>query len=210
MLTVDPRELPRSDVTGLINGLVAPRPIAWLSTLDADGLPNLAPFSFFNAFCTAPPTLAIGPGSRQGINKDSLRNVRATGEFVVNVVSEALAEQANATSAEFGPTVDEWREAGLTPLESHDVAPARVAESPASFECRVVQIVDLGDDRAPTNSIVIGAITRIHVADEAVDGHRPDPSVLRLVGRMGGDLWCTACGIFELPRPRDAEPRARP
>lgn len=106
-MLLDPTTLERREVAELVNGLVAPRPIAWVSTLGADGVPNLAPFSFFNAFSTAPPTVAIGPGSRQGVNKDSLRNVKATREFVVNAVTEELATRANLCSAEFPPEVDE-------------------------------------------------------------------------------------------------------
>jgi flavin reductase (DIM6/NTAB) family NADH-FMN oxidoreductase RutF len=206
MTSIDISALTRREVTHLINGLVAPRPIAWVSTLSADGRRNLAPFSFFNAFSTAPPTLAFGPGSRDGIGKDSLRNIRETGEFVVNVVSEELAARANATSAEFPPLVDEWEVAGVTPFASEDVRPPRVAESPAAFECIVVTIVDLGTPEQPTNSIVVGRVTRAHVADNILNGYEPDPAAVRLVGRMGGDLWCRSSDRFELSRPATTDP----
>src|SRR5579863_5526391 len=117
-MLIDPATLQRRDVMDLLNGLVAPRPIAWVSTQDEFGRRNLAPFSFFNAFSTQPPTVAIGPGSRSGVNKDSLRNIKQTGEFVINVVSYELAVRANQTSAEFAPDVDEWEVAEVTPAPS--------------------------------------------------------------------------------------------
>jgi flavin reductase (DIM6/NTAB) family NADH-FMN oxidoreductase RutF len=204
MTAIDPAILDRAQLNALVNGLVYPRPIAWVSTVSQDGHRNLAPFSFFNAFCFHPtPVLAIGPGSRQGVNKDSLANVRATGEFVVNLVSSALAEQANLCSAEVAADLDEWELAGIDAAPSCDVRPGRVAAAPASFECRVMQIVDLGPDDRPSNSLVIGRVSRIHVIDEALDGLVPLPAALDLVGRLGGSLWCTTRDLFELRRPRD-------
>lgn len=205
-MLVDPSTLERRDVMDLVNGLVAPRPIAWVSTEDRVGGRNLAPFSFFNAFSTQPPTVAIGPGSRQGLNKDSLRNIRDTREFVVNIVSYELAVRANQTSAEFSPDVDEWDVAGVTPAASADVRPARVAEAPAALECRVHSIVDLGTDEVPTNSIIIATVTRFHVRDEILDGYRVRPELLDAVGRMGRNLWCTSRDRFDLPRPAGADP----
>jgi flavin reductase (DIM6/NTAB) family NADH-FMN oxidoreductase RutF len=134
-MIIDPAALDRRELNGLVNGLVSPRPIAWISSLAADGSRNLAPFSFFNAFSFDPPTIGVGPGSRGGVNKDSLRNIRETGEFVVNLVSEQLAGLANVCSAEFGPDVDEWEVSGVRPATCELVAPARVAEAPASLEC---------------------------------------------------------------------------
>lgn len=200
-MILDPSELDRRALNGLMNGLVAPRPIAWVSSISAEGVRNLAPFSFFNAFSFFPPTIGIGPGSREGINKDSLRNIRDVGDFVVNLVSESLAELANLCSAELDAQVDEWDLIGIEPAESLEVAPQRVAAAPAAFECRVRDIVDLGDPDRPTNSLVIGAVVRIHVVDEAMNGLVPRPEVLRLVGRMGGDLWVRTTDRFELPRP---------
>lgn len=202
----DPGTLDRATLNGLINGLVCPRPIAWVSTLSASGRPNLAPFSFFNAFSFSPPTVAIGPGSRNGVNKDTLRNIRETGEFVVSLVNEELARLANATSAEFGPDVNEWETCGVEGADSIEVRPRRVAASPASFECRMTHIVDLGAPDLPTNSLVIGRIFRIHVDDDALDGVRPRSEVLKLVGRMGGSEWCRTTDKFNLPRPGSADP----
>jgi flavin reductase (DIM6/NTAB) family NADH-FMN oxidoreductase RutF len=210
-MIIDPAELDRRQLNGLVNGLVYPRPIAWVSSLAADGTRNLAPFSFFNAFSFNPPTIGVGPGSRVGVNKDSLRNIKETGEFVVNLVSERLAGIANVCSAEFGPDVDEWEVSGVQPAACELVKPARVAEAPASLECRVLQIVDLGAPDMPTNSLVIARVLRIHVIDEALDGLTPKPDVLQLVGRMGGDLWCRTQDTFDLPRPgtTDAEALGR-
>jgi flavin reductase (DIM6/NTAB) family NADH-FMN oxidoreductase RutF len=207
-VNVDPSTLERREITSLINALVAPRPIAWVSSIAPDGTRNLAPFSFFNAFSTAPPTVAIGPGSRRGVPKDSQANIVASGEFVINMVSRELAETANLTSGEFEGGVDEWELAGVTPLPSIDVAPARVAESPASLECRVHTVVDLGPPELKTNALIIARVVRIHVADELLDGYVPDPDGLDLVGRMGGDLWSGTRERFELPRPGSADPAA--
>jgi flavin reductase (DIM6/NTAB) family NADH-FMN oxidoreductase RutF len=205
---LDPATLERPVLNGLLNGLVAPRPIAWVSTLGAGGVPNLAPFSFFNAFSFHPhPTVGIGPGARAGIDKDTLANVRASGELAISVVSEELALRANASSAEFGPEVDEWAVAGVTPARCEAIAAPRVAESPAAFECRVHQIVDLGSEEVRSNALVIARVVRIHVRDDAVDESlRPRSDVLRLVGRMGGDDWVRTRDRFELRRPASTDP----
>src|SRR5690606_8959513 len=150
----DPATLDRRVLNGLMNGLVAPRPIAWVSTISQDGRPNLAPFSFFNAFSFAPPTIGVGPGSRQGVNKDTLRNIRETGEFAVSVVTEDLARLANATSAEFAPDVNEWETLGIEAADCEVITPKRVKASPASFECRVLQVVELGEGGVQSNGLV--------------------------------------------------------
>lgn len=206
-MLIDPTTLDRRQRSEVINGLVAPRPIAWVSTIGTAGR-NLAPFSFFGAFSFDPPTIGIGPGSRAGVNKDSLLNIKAGGEFVVNMVSRDLAERVNACSGEFDPAVDEWEVAGVTPAASTTVAPMRVAEAPAALECRVRQILELGESDRAGNNLVVAWVTAIHVDDEAIDGTAPRPEVLDLVARMGGDLWCTTRDRFELPRPRSTDPVA--
>ena len=205
-MIIDPATVGRGERNALINGLVAPRPIAWVSSLAPDGTRNLAPFSFFGAFSFDPPTIGIGPGSRQGVNKDSLHNIKATGEFVVNLVDRRLAETANACSGEFGPEVDEWEVAGVDGLPSEVVAPMRVADAPAALECRVRQVLELGDSDRASNNLVVAWIVRIHVRDDAIDGHVPLPEALDLVARMGGDEWCTTRDRFTLPRPATADP----
>jgi flavin reductase (DIM6/NTAB) family NADH-FMN oxidoreductase RutF len=205
-MIIDPSEIGRRERNGLMNGLVAPRPIAWVSSLSPDGVPNLAPFSFFGAFSFDPPTIGIGPGSRDGNNKDSLRNVKASGEFVINLVNRDLAEAANACSAEFGPDIDEWKVCGLTSAASEMVAPRRVAESPAALECRVMQILELGTQERASNNLVVAWVVCIHVDDNAIDNYVPLADRLDLVGRMGGDDWCTTRDRFQLPRPDSRDP----
>jgi flavin reductase (DIM6/NTAB) family NADH-FMN oxidoreductase RutF len=203
MIGIDPSTLSRRQLIGLANGLVAPRPIAWVSTIGPDGTPNLAPFSFFNCFSTAPLTLGIGPGSRVGVHKDTLHNVKASGEFTVSVVSHDLATRANLTSAEFDRDVNEWEVVGITPRPSLTVAPPSVEESPAAFECRVFQIVDLGEPDAPTNSLIIARVSYVHVAKALVlnEHYGIDAGEADLVGRMGADLWSTTRDRFSLRRP---------
>jgi flavin reductase (DIM6/NTAB) family NADH-FMN oxidoreductase RutF len=205
-MIIDPATLDRRERSGLINGLVAPRPIAWVSSLASDGTPNLAPFSFFGAFSFDPPTIGLGPGSRAGVNKDSLRNIKASGEFVVNLVSRELAEAVNATSGEFAPDVDEWEVAGVTGVPSEVVAPMRVAESPAALECRVRQVIELGEVGRPSNNLVVAWIVRVHVADEAMQQLTPRSDVLDLVARLGGDEWATTRDRFVLRRPSCRDP----
>jgi flavin reductase (DIM6/NTAB) family NADH-FMN oxidoreductase RutF len=205
-MIIDPAAVDRRDRNGLINGLIAPRPIAWVSSLSATGDANLAPFSFFGAFSFDPPVLGIGPGSRQGTNKDSLRNIKATGEFVVNLVNRQLAEVANACSGEFGPEVNEWEVAGVTGVPSEVVAPQRVAAAPAALECRVMQILELGTPEQASNNLVVAWVVRIHIRDDAIDGYVPLPEQLDLVARMGGDLWCTTRDRFQLARPASRDP----
>jgi flavin reductase (DIM6/NTAB) family NADH-FMN oxidoreductase RutF len=205
-MIIDPADLDRRERNGLMNGLVSPRPIAWVSSLAPDGARNLAPFSFFGAFSFDPPTIGLGPGSRAGVNKDSLRNIKETGEFVVNLVDRRLAETANACSAEFGPQVDEWDAAGVEAAPSVLVAPARVADAPAALECRVRQIVELGTAERASNNLVVAWVVRIHVRDDAMDGLTPLTEALDLVGRLGGDEWCTTRDRFTLKRPVSTDP----
>jgi flavin reductase (DIM6/NTAB) family NADH-FMN oxidoreductase RutF len=205
-VNIDPGELDRGQRNGLINGLVSPRPIAWVSSLSGDGSRNLAPFSFFGAFSFDPPIVGVGPGSRAGVNKDSLANIKATGEFVVNLVSRELAELANACSGEWGPEVDEWEVCGAVAVESDIVAPPRVAAAPAALECRVREVIELGDATRASNNLVVAWVVRIHVADDAMDGLIPLPGKLDLVARLGGDEWCTTRDRFTLPRPSSKNP----
>jgi len=214
MRTFDLAETGLRERATLLESLIYPRPIAWISTLSADGEPNLAPFSFFNLFSPAPPTIVVAPGTRwisppepgkpfpPCEDKNTTANIRATGEFTVSVISEDLVEQANETSADVEPDVDEWELGKVTPRPSDDVKPPMVAESPASFECRVLQIVDLDYRGTRTNALVVARITMCHVADGVLDENgRGDPNVLRLVGRMGGPRWSRTNDWIDLPRP---------
>lgn len=184
----------------LLSSTITPRPIAWVSTLGEHGRPNAAPFSFFNVFGEDPPVLGFSVNDRSpGDRKDTGRNVRRNGEFVVNLVPLQALDQMNITAAEFAPEVDELHQAGLTPAPSLAIETPRIAESPVSFECRLVQIVELG----PARSLIIGEILLMHVRDDAVlDAERRyiDNARLALVGRMHGNRYIDASTSFELPR----------
>ena len=198
--TCEPRQIYK-----LMTGIIVPRPVALVSTIDEDGLPNLAPFSFFSGVGSVPPTVLFCPALRPvGPNKaahrkDTLRNVEETGEFVVNVVSEAMSPKANATAAEVGPEVDEFQLAGLTPLASLVVRPPRVAESPAQMECRLLQVIYTG--HAPASGvIVLGEVVRFHIREDLVEDFRVDPEGLDAVGRMAGNTWVRTRDRIELIR----------
>lgn len=181
---------------------VVPRPIAFVSTVSADGVANLAPFSFFNAVSADPPTVMFCPGTkRDGTAKDTLNNVRATGEFVVNVVPHSIREAMNQTAMPFPPDVDEFEAAGFSPLPSRFVRPCRVAESPVHLECKLVQIIPIGRDPAASN-MCIGEVVCFHVADGMVQpGGRVDEATIDLIGRLGGDDYVTTRDRFTLPKP---------
>jgi len=208
-MIVSPSDLSHSELYGILLNSVAPRPVAWVSTISASGNFNLAPFSFFNAVCVDPPLLAFAPGLRQpkqpeashGEAKDTLRNIRETKEFVVNIVTYELREAMNVTSGEYDASVNEFELAKLTPQPSKIVRPPRVAESPVSFECRLHQIIDFSS--APTSgSLVIGQIVSIHVKDANLEDGRLDRNSLDLIGRMGGMQYTRTTQRFEMVRPK--------
>lgn len=201
-MIVNPEERSWREVYHVLTDVVQPRPIAFVSSLAADGTPNLAPFSFYNAVSGNPPFVLFSPQlrGRGGAKKDTLRNVEATGEFVVATVTEGIAEAMNRTSAELPPEVSEWEVGGFTPEPSHLVRPARVAESPVNIECRVHQIVSLGDGPGAGN-LVIGRVLLIHVADDLIVNGRVASERLRAIGRMGGARYARTDSTFDLPRP---------
>jgi flavin reductase (DIM6/NTAB) family NADH-FMN oxidoreductase RutF len=189
------------NVYKLLVATIGPRPIAWVTTQDVDGSLNAAPFSFFNAMSGNPPVVAFGIGGRgPGDVKDTGGNIRRTGQFVVNLVSNRLAEQMNITAIDFGKGVNELAEAGLTTVASSRVKPPRIAESPVSFECERLVIVEVGVDRA----VILGTVVAIHVADEFVldaDKCYIDTPKLDLVGRMHGRGWyARTTDRFDMPR----------
>jgi len=187
----------------LMTGLIVPRPVALVSTVDKDGIANVAPFSFFCGVGANPPTVLFCPSLRSsGDNrKDTLRNVEQTGEFVINIVSDALAAAANATAADVGPEVDEFLLAGLTAIPSEAVRAPRVGESPAQFECKLLQIVFTGTGSG-AGVVVLGEIVRFHVDPELEQNFRIDPAKLDAVGRMAGNTWVHTWDRFELERPK--------
>jgi len=204
---INPEGLPYQSIYKLLIGAVVPRPIAWVSTLDQDGRPNLAPYSFFNAVCSNPPHLLFAASVREYVPangdgfKDTLVNVRATGEFVVNVVTEATAHAMNITSGSYPRGENEFVIAGLTPVPALKVKPYRVGESPIHFECVVSQIVDVSPLPGGA-SIVIGRIVHMHVDDDLLIGpDKIDIARLQPVGRLAGAAYAHIRDIFELPRP---------
>jgi len=187
----------------LMIGSIVPRPIGWISTINASGQPNLAPFSFFNAVCPNPPTVLFCTQVRatDSSEKDTIRNVRMSGEFVVNIVTESTAEAMNITSTEFPPDVDEFAAAGLTPEPSLKVRPPRVAESPIHYECTLTQIVDLGSEPGG-GSIVIGRVVHLHVRSELLIGDdKIDIERLQPIGRLAGSGYCRVTDLFSMTRP---------
>ncbi len=210
---VNVSELPHRELYNILLSSVAPRPIAWVSTLSATGHPNLAPFSFFNCVCVSPPLLAFATALRRpkdassssteapGEAKDTLRNIREMKEFVVNVVTYDLLQPMNLTSGEYTPTVNEFELAKITPQPAKIVRPARVAESPVSFECKLHQILDFSTVPDGT-SLVIGEIVAIHIDDAHLKDGRIDRNSLDLIGRMGGMQYTRTTERFELSRPK--------
>ncbi|GAB4396913.1 MAG: flavin reductase family protein [Anaerolineales bacterium] len=202
-MEVDSAELSWQTAYKLLTGAVVPRPIGWISTVDADGNANLAPFSFFNVVCANPPTVLFSTMRRGAYagRKDTLNNARATGEFVVNIVSGALVEAMNFSSADVPPDVDEFTLAGVSKAASVRVVPPRVAESPIHFECKVLHIYDVSD--APGGgSVVIGEVLHLHVDESVLLGaDKIDPDALQAVGRMAGNEYTRTRERFTLARP---------
>lgn len=188
-----PSELPGKAAYYMLTSLVVPRPIAWVSTLAASGSRNLAPHSYFNAISSDPLIIHF---TSTGV-KDTLRNVRETGEFVVNVVSKDLVEPMNLTAADFPPEEDEFTWAGLESTPSNRVEPPRVSRAKAAFECKVNKIVSLGN-----GNMVFGDVLCIHVDESVLRDGRVDPGLLQPIARLGGSLYSdAAAGIFSLKRP---------
>ena len=183
------------------NAIVLPRPIGWISTLDADGQVNLAPFSFFNAVSYTPPQVmfATTAAHHEGGHKDSMRNALASGEFVVNLATYALREAVNLTSTPAPRGVDELGFAGLTAVPSRLVAPPRVAESPVQLECRVVTSVELpAPEPADPNTVVFGEVVGVHIADEVIVDGLVDVRLLRPIGRLGYREYVDVTNSFEM------------
>ena len=202
-METDPTSLPWKSIYKIMIGSIVPRPIGWVSTINPEGRPNLAPFSFFNVVCANPPHVLFCPMVRSTDHqaKDTLRNVRANGEFVINIVTEKLAEAMNITSTEFPAEVDEFLAAQLTPVPAVAVRPPRVGESPIHFECRLYQIVDIGSGPG-SGSVVIGRIVHLHVKDALLIGEdKIDLAHLQPIGRLAGSGYCRVTDLFEMIRP---------
>ncbi|MCP5025032.1 MAG: flavin reductase family protein [Actinomycetia bacterium] len=200
MATFVPTETNHTDVYKLMTGLVVPRPIGWIGTADADGTPNLAPYSFFQCVATNPPVVIYSAGINDGHEKDSLLNARTIGEFTCNLVDAATAEAMNQSAAELGRGDSEFDFAGLTPEPSEAVAAPRVHEAKASLECRVQQVIELGNPPV-THAVVFGEVVRIHVDDDVLDGTRIDFAALDAIGRLAGNAYVTTRDRFDIDRP---------
>ncbi|MCH8317135.1 MAG: flavin reductase family protein [Bacteroidetes bacterium] len=204
MKTINPKEVSIPEFHALILGSVAPRPIAFASTVDKAGNVNLSPFSFFNAFSANPPTLIFSPARRVRDNttKHTLENVYETMEVVINIVDHNIVEQASLASTEYDKNINEFIKAGLTQVPSDIVSPPRVGESPAAYECKVKQVIELGLDGGAGNLIICEVLLahfKEHIFDE---NGKIDPHKIDLVARMGADWYCRAKGdLFEVPKP---------
>jgi flavin reductase (DIM6/NTAB) family NADH-FMN oxidoreductase RutF len=204
-LHFDPGETPVPQFHRLMLGAVAPRPIALASTIDKNGKPNLSPFSFFNVFGANPPILIFSPARRGKDNttKHTYENVKEVPEVVINMVNYSMVQQVSDASADFPKGVNEFEMVGLTMEPSHLVKPFRVKESPAQFECKVLQVIETGLGNAAGN-LVICEILRIHVSPAVLDDKGMiDPHKIDLVGRLGGEYYVRASGnaLFELKKP---------
>lgn len=205
MLTLDPKELPIPKLHGYLLGAIGPRPIAFASTIDENGVNNLSPFSFFNVFSAAPPVLIFSPArnGRTNTTKDTYNNVKQIPEVVINIVNRDILHQMSLSSSPFGPDVDEFVKSGLTPIASETVKPMRVLEAPVQFECKVLEVKELGDQGGAGN-LVICEVTKIHIHEEilAEDG-TIDQKKIHLVARMGGNWYCHAneASMFEITKP---------
>jgi flavin reductase (DIM6/NTAB) family NADH-FMN oxidoreductase RutF len=189
------------------NAIVTPRPIGWVSTADAHGVPNLAPFSFFNGAAYNPPIVTVAftgqkLGKQEGDRKDTLANIRATGEFAVNIVPTALMDQMNITAGHLSRLGDEFEEAGLTALPCNEIAAPRVGESPATLECKLLQAVELPNTGPGCNVTVFGQVVGVHIDDNILKNGLIDPSVYKPLARMGYLDYATIDSVFELKRPK--------
>lgn len=205
MKRADPALIPVPELHGYLVGAVGPRPIALASTIDAEGRPNLSPFSFFNVFGANPPLAIFSPArrGRDNTTKHTFHNVQAVPEVVINVVNYSMVQQVSVASGEFPEGVNEFGKSGLTPLPSERVRPFRVKESPVHFECRVREVIETGSGGGAGN-LVLCEIVLVHVSEEVLDAQgRIDQRRIDLVGRMGGAFYCRAHGdaLFELAQP---------
>lgn len=205
MKTINPKEISTSEFHAYLLGSVAPRPIAFVSTIDQNGQVNLSPFSFFNVFGVNPPTLVFSPARRVRDNstKHTLENVKEIPEAVVNIVNYAMVEQMSLASTEYEKGVNEFIKAGLTEVPSLQVKPPGVAESPVTFECKVKEIIETGQEGGAGNLIVCEVLLA-HIQEEVLDDRQKiDPFRLDAVARMGGNWYCRANGdaLFEVEKP---------
>ena len=194
-------ELDTAELYKLTTGLIIPRPIGWIGTQSADGVANLAPYSFFNAVATNPPVLMFSTGVFDGVIKDSLKNIRETGEFTASLVDHDLAVAMNDSSATLPPEVDEFEKTGLTAANFGNVGAPGVAEAKAVVECRAIQEVEFGDPEGLHHVVAFGEVIAFHIDEDVLDGTRVDPTRLDALGRLAGAEYATTRDQFRLDRP---------
>ena len=205
MISIDPKEISTPKLHHYLLGAIGPRPIAFASTLDREGKRNLAPFSFFNVFSANPPIMVFSPSrsGRTNTTKDTYNNIKNVPEVVINVVTYDMVHQMSLTSSAYPPEVDEFLKAGFTPIASELVKPYRVKESPIQFECKVIEVKELGNQGGAGN-LVICEVLKMHI-DSAVlnEDDQVDQTKIDLVARMGGNWYCRASGsaLFEIQKP---------
>ena len=205
MLTLNPKELPVPKLHHYLLGAIGPRPIAFASTIDKKGKPNLSPFSFFNVFSANPPVLIFSPArsGRTGATKNTLDNVKEVKEVVINIVNYNIVQQMSLSSSPYQKGVDEFVKAGLTAIPSEEIAPFRVKESPVQFECKVNEIKELGQAGGAGN-LVICEVLKIHIEESILDENlQIDQHKIDLISRMGGNWYCRADknSMFEIAKP---------
>lgn len=202
MHTFDPNEIGTKELYKLMIGSIVPRPIAFISTVNSDGIGNLAPFSFFNGVASNPPALMLAfTRKSDGTKKDTLRNIETTKQFVINCVNEDLVEPMNACSADYPYGVDEMLKVGLTPLQSIQVRPPRVAESPVQLECELYDTLEVGDGSEGSSTIVVGKILLMHVMGNVLHDNKIKIDLLKPVARLGGIGYAKVTDTFNLARP---------
>ena len=205
MLEFNPKELPIPKLHQLLLGAIGPRPIAFASTVDTEGNHNLSPFSFFNVFSANPPILIFSPArsGRTNETKDTYKNVKAVPEVVINIVTYDIVQQMSLSSSPYAPNVDEFVKAGFTALDSDLVKPKRVAESPVQFECKVNEVIELGENGGAGN-LIICEVVKFHIDERVMDANgQIDQHKINLVSRMGGNWYCHAneASMFEVVKP---------
>ncbi len=196
MLSFEPKDIPTRDLHQYLLGSVAPRPIAFASTIDKEGNPNIAPYSFFNAFSSNPPILVFSSNRRvvDNTTKDTLHNIEENGEVVINVVSHSIVRQMAVTSISFPTGISEFAKSGLTPIASDMVKPLRIKESPVQMECKLKQIITLGGEGG-AGHLIICDVVKMHISEEVIDeNNRIDPNKIDLMGRMGRAYYVRASG----------------
>lgn len=204
MISIDPKEVSPAKLQGYLQSAIAPRPIAFASTVDANGNPNLSPFSFFNVFSSNPPILVFSPARRVRNNtiKHTLINCDDTRQVVINIVDYKMVQQMSLSSTEYPDGVNEFEKAGFTMLKSETIKPFRVAESPVQFECKVNDIISLGNEGGAGN-LIICEVLKIHVSESVLDANGViDQTKIDLVSRLGGNWYSRAInGLFEVEKP---------